>query len=146
MLNTILVPLDGSPLAELALRPAEALARATGARLVLLHALPDPPVAGLDTGGCQVAPLGAAERYLGRLAGRLAERGVVATTEAPRGDAAAAIGAAAGRLGADLIVLTTHGRGGLGRWVYGTVAEALLRRAPAPVLPVRAWRGGPPAH
>ncbi|HEX5506619.1 MAG TPA: universal stress protein [Thermomicrobiales bacterium] len=145
MLNTILVPLDGSPLAELALRPAEALARTTGARLILLHATPDSPGAGLDTGRLQVAAPGAAERYLGRLAGQLAERGIVVTTEAPRGDAAAAICVAASRSGADLIVMTTHGRGGLGRWVYGAVAEALLRRAPAPILLVRAWRAESPA-
>jgi nucleotide-binding universal stress UspA family protein len=42
--------------------------------------------------------------------------------------------------GADLLVMATHGRSGLGRWVYGSVAEAVLRQTPVPLLLVRAWR------
>ena len=47
------------------------------------------------------------------------------------------LGCAAERRG-DLIVMCTHGRGGLGRWVYGSVADRVLRGAPIPILLVRA--------
>lgn len=54
------------------------------------------------------------------------------------GDARAQIEQVARRIGADLIVMGTHGRRGVSRWLLGSVAEAVLRVAPCPVLLVRA--------
>ncbi len=62
----------------------------------------------------------------------------------PEEDEAAGILAVACRAGVDLIVMATHGRSGLGRCVYGSVAEEVLAGAPVPVLLVRAWHGAPP--
>lgn len=59
-------------------------------------------------------------------------------------DQATGILAASRHPGVDLIVLATHGRSGLGRWVFGAIAEEVLAAAPVPVLLVRAWQGAPP--
>jgi nucleotide-binding universal stress UspA family protein len=108
MLKTILVPLDGSPLAEAILPYAEALARASGERL-----------------------------RDGRLA--VAVRVAWGAPEAVIGDAAT-------DAAADLIALSTRGPGGLSRALFGSVADAVLRHAPVPVLLVpsrvsTAWHG-----
>ncbi len=134
MVRNIVVPLDGSALAERALPPAEALARAAGARLLLVRVV-------TDDGG-SVAGGSDAREYLDGIARASHERGVEATTAVLSGEAAAAIVDEARRQGADLIAMATHGRGGLGRWVYGSVAEAVLARATAPTLLVRAWQAG----
>ena len=132
MLSSILVPLDGSALAERALPYAEALARPSGARVVLVRAVSGDREHGADSEA-------QARDYLNGLAARLAERISLAETAVPRGGAAEAIVEEARRQGSDLIVMATHGRGGLGRWVYGSVAEAVLAHAPMPTLLVRAW-------
>lgn len=127
MYRLIVVPLDGSPLAERALPYAEALARAGGSPLLIVQAASGSAEDQAD-----------AERYLTEVAGRLAGGAEVQTAVLP-GDPAGAIAEVIGQRGADLVVLATHGRSGLGRWVYGSVAQALLRQSPAPVLLVRAW-------
>ena len=136
-MRTILVPLDGSSLAERALPFAEVLARAGGARLVLLRASlvrhrPEP-----DTEEARIAADEGAE--LDRHVAPLVERGLAAEGLLRFDGAAEAIVAEAEGRGADLIVMATHGRGGLGRWVYGSVAEAVLGRTATPILLVRAW-------
>ena len=57
--------------------------------------------------------------------------------EVRRGEPAAEIAAAARDAGADLIAMTTHGRSGLGRLLFGSVAESVLRRAEIPVFLMR---------
>jgi nucleotide-binding universal stress UspA family protein len=143
MPHTILVSLDGSPLAERALPYAEALARPGGGRLALVRAV---PLLSRPTGGGPYPTLAAAyaaaaeaNDYLARMAAGLEARGFAASTAAPRGDEADGILAEAQRVGADMIVLTTHGRAGLGRWVYGSVTEEVLARTSLPTLIVRAW-------
>ena len=149
MYRRILVALDGSELAERALPHAEALAERSQGSVTLLRAtLPLERIAAttavLESGGT-VDPAGVvkAERaeatgYLEDVADRLRGRGVEVGWEQPEDDPAEAIIACARLMGADLIAMTTHGRGGLARLVFGSVADAVLRQAPCPVLLVRA--------
>jgi nucleotide-binding universal stress UspA family protein len=148
--RTILVPLDESPLGERALPYAVTLARRSGARLVLLAVpvtsveLRDDPQTGRPTF------VDLAAQYLAGVAARVGE-GVAAETVQLRGDPGAEIVAESGRRGVDLIAMATHGRSGLGRWLFGSVAEHVVRHAPVPVLLVPATaetpteRGGPAA-
>lgn len=128
MIANILVPLDGSALSERALPFAASLARATGARLWLVHALPAmPPV--LD----REPRIDVAASVEGTAA-HLRERGLKATARTVHGDATNAILDSSVDMPADLIVMSTHGRGGIGRWLYGSVADQVLVRATVPVL------------
>lgn len=131
MQKTILVPLDGSPLAERALPAALVLVRTL--------ALPTSSATAIGSGG-QSSP--EAEAYLGGHADRLTARGIDTDTRVIYGDAAEGILQEATSREATLIVMATHGRTGLGRLVYGSVAEAVLRRTTTPLLLVRAWEEG----
>jgi nucleotide-binding universal stress UspA family protein len=131
MYKTIVVPLDGSSLGERALPYATSLVRESGAQLILVQALQH---AEAGKGGDREA----AEAYLGDIAWILTGEGIAATTEVAGGDAAEVIIRTARQRWADLIAMSTHGRSGLGRWLYGSVADALLRRAETPVLLVPA--------
>ena len=73
------------------------------------------------------ARMAEAEGYLRGVAARLEARGIRTRSEARRGDPVTEIVAAAKAAGADLIAMTTHGRSGLGRLLFGSVAEAVLR-------------------
>jgi nucleotide-binding universal stress UspA family protein len=79
-----------------------------------------------------------AEEYLAPLAVELRNKGVRVETRVRRGQPADEIIAAARATGADLIAMSTHGRSGLGRLVFGSVAEAVLRQAGIPVFLLRA--------
>jgi nucleotide-binding universal stress UspA family protein len=118
----ILVPLDGSALAERALPYALELARA-GARLELVHVHHRGQPAGVDLDAV-------AERL--SAAGATAEAHVGAVADGD--DLGQAVVGTARELGAELIVMSTHGRSGLGRWIYGSVADQVLRQSPVPVL------------
>jgi nucleotide-binding universal stress UspA family protein len=80
----------------------------------------------------------AAEEYLAPLAVELRKKGVRVTSQARRGIPAREILAAAREAEADLIAMSTHGRSGLGRMIFGSVAEAVLRHAEIPVFLMRA--------
>jgi nucleotide-binding universal stress UspA family protein len=141
-LRRILVPLDGSELAEAALPRVAALARASGARVTLLQVVGPPApelrpseVAGLPEDDEALAER--ARRYLAGAAARLSEQGVGVETEVAFGWPAERIGAAAAEGHADLIAMSTHARGGLDRLIVGSVADQVLRRAEVPVLLVR---------
>jgi nucleotide-binding universal stress UspA family protein len=134
-LATILVPLDGSALAEHALPYAVHLAWAAGGRLVLIRA-------------AQAAARDDAEAALAATAGRLVAAGLPVESQVRVGEAGAVILEAARTGGAGLIVMATHGRSGLGRWLYGSVADRVLRHADRPVLlvPAACERRWPPAR
>ncbi len=138
MLKTILVPLDGSELAERALPYAETLAGATGAELFLVRAAQARTLPGADPTDAEVDVVEDAEGYLAGVTSRLAPR-VRVESAVFYGDPTTAIVEEIGLRSADLVVMATHGRSGLGRWVYGSVAEGVLHDSPAPVLLVRAW-------
>jgi nucleotide-binding universal stress UspA family protein len=78
-----------------------------------------------------------AEEYLAALAVELRNKGVRVRTQVRRGQPSEEIVLAAREIGADLIAMTTHGRSGLGRLLFGSVAEAVLRESRLPVFLMR---------
>jgi nucleotide-binding universal stress UspA family protein len=136
---TIVVPLDTSELAEQALPHAMEIARRFGAQVELLTVIPASledkleVQAAADTYDPRKLE---AQEYLAAVAGRLSQEGIPVSTVVRRGDVAEEIIDHSGH--SDLVVMCTHGRSGLGRWVYGSIADRTLRYATAPILLVRA--------
>jgi nucleotide-binding universal stress UspA family protein len=145
MATRILVPLDGSSLAEQALPCALSLARGLGAELVLLRAIWIPPdiLDMLDESTVKlnaiVAQLEAeANGYLGTLVEQLREARLSARAVVRRGPAAETILDYARLTDIAQIVMATHGYSGIKRWTHGSVAERVLQAADVPLLLVRA--------
>jgi nucleotide-binding universal stress UspA family protein len=142
-LKTILCPTDYSELSQAALAYAAALARDHGARLVILHAV--------ETLGPENVTYGEAvsrpqpQAYRQRLWDDL-HRVKPPSFEGPveyilsEEDPVEAILRTAAARACDLIVMGSHGRGGLKRWLMGSIAEQVVRKAPCPVLVVKAPR------
>ncbi|MFM1998047.1 MAG: hypothetical protein RLZZ111_2434 [Planctomycetota bacterium] len=134
----ILVPTDFSTASDAALPHAEALAKQHGATLLILH-VEEPPLA---YGGGELyygLPEPSSERILKMLDDiKPADPAVSFTHRLSVGDPAGEIVRIAGEEGAEMIVLGTHGRSGFTRMLMGSVAEAVVRRAPCPVLVYRA--------
>ncbi|HLI28398.1 MAG TPA: universal stress protein [Chloroflexota bacterium] len=135
---TILVPLDGSALAERALPYAVRLAHRTGAAIALLRAVLAHTFPGTDPTEAEVKVTQEAEAALEQVAAGLRAQGLAASVHVYYDTATSAIVDAMRVLPADLVVMSTHGRSGLGRWLYGSVAEHVLQHATAPVLLVPA--------
>ena len=137
-LKKILVPLDGSALAESAIAKALDVA-GPESTLTLLRAAEAHTLPGVDPTEAQVEIVREAEDYLAAVATRLNEQGVSRVeTSVWYGPAASAIVEAARLRKADLIVMSTHGRSGLGRLILGSVAESVLRGTMTPILLLRA--------
>lgn len=143
MVTRILVPLDGSPLAARALPYATALARATHARLILLRVVEAHGLTVQSRTRAQITVLQEAEAYLEQLAAPLRTQGLTVDVATPYDVPAEAILDEIALRDADLVVMATHGRGGLGRWVCGSVAARILHATKVPVLLVRAWQEQP---
>lgn len=158
----ILVPLDGSELAAQALPHAEEIARGLGAKLILYQVVAMPPgfmaaPTGTTAGGPSIAvgvgrvgvdimggddenhlrAMDEAEAYLARLATSLHHRKTDADIDINTGDPATYIVDYAAANAIDLIVMSTHGRTGVQRRIYGSVATKVLQAAPCAVLIVR---------
>jgi nucleotide-binding universal stress UspA family protein len=152
MYQRIIVPLDGSVVAEQVLPHVQALAREFSSTVILLRATTPPEevtplaaagpnvVAGpqLDTTAILEAEVHAASVYLEATATSLRSAGVRVEYIQQDGSAAQVILEQARERDVDLIAMTTHGRGGLLRLALGSVADAVVRAAPCPVLLVRA--------
>lgn len=137
-LEKILVPLDGSPLAETALPEALDLARQGGGTLILLRAVEAHTIVG-NLMDAQVEVVREAEEYLEGVAARLRGQGMAKVeTSVWYGSASLSIVDAARLRRADLIVMFSHGRSGIGRLVLGSVAESVLRASSMPILLLRA--------
>ena len=137
--DKILVPLDGSPLAEEALPRATELAESSGAQLILLRAAYTHALPAVDLAEAQVKVVAEAEEYLAKVGERLAAAGLKDIERIVwYGPAAYAIIETARLHKIDLIVMTTHGRSGLGRLIMGSVAESVLRGTTTPILLLRA--------
>src|SRR5512136_3269800 len=142
MYKKILVPLDGSELANTALYEAEKLANYFGSEIILFQVVPFMPIYGSPE---LVTPLivdekqkEAAEKYLVNLSEELKKKGFKATAVVRTGQQVAVeIIDFAKESGANLIVMCTHGRSGISRWVLGRVAHKVLTRAETPILLLR---------
>lgn len=140
-LQRVLLPLDGSPLAEAGLAPALALGGLMGAQYTLVQAI-DPPVLGYApaayVGGLDQQILeqlrAAGQEYLNKTATRLREQGAQVSTELVYGPPALAITDYAREHAFDLIAMATHGRTGAARLLLGSVAEQVLQGTNLPVL------------
>ncbi len=124
--RNILVPLDGSGLAELAADHAGELARLAGASLTFVRVCADRE------------GLREAADYLYRVLQQPPFAGLHTDGRVERGHPAEQILRAADRTGADLIVISSHGRTGISRQVFGSVAEEVVRLAHCPVMVVKA--------
>lgn len=149
MSQHILIPLDGSVLAEAVVPQAAALARAINAEVTLFQVIAPSELRETAGWGSVPAPIraGWVETALARvragldaIAERLQTLGIVVHIEVlAAGDVASAIVTCAERdPDTRMIAMATHGRSGLGRWLLGSVAEKVLQAAPRPVLLVRA--------
>lgn len=144
MFKAILVPLDGSPLAEQALPVAARLARSTGAALHLAHvhvaASPDPiSIEGLPVVDEELHSLAARHEqvYLERAAATVAGDDLRPIVSRLQGPVVQALTSYARDIQASLIVMTTHGRSGFAHLWLGSVAEALVRVTGTPLLLLR---------
>jgi nucleotide-binding universal stress UspA family protein len=175
IMKTIVVPLDGSILSEQALPYAWALAGAArtrlarmgrhcgvpswttqaeqtpGGRLILVRAVHARAFPGADPSASQIEMVEEAESYLRAVADQLRAQGVDAEPHVYSDEATTAIFDAARRHDAEMIVMSTHGRSGLGRAIFGSVADKVLRDAKIPVFLVpsaveRSWPTERPAR
>ena len=154
----ILVPLDGSELAALALPHAETIATLAGARLILIQVVPDaatmaveatlpstgvgmptmdPYLAASQFESVEEELTKSAETTLAEAAAPLLAKSLPVETVVLKGTPADSIIAYAAENNVDLIVMSTHGRTGLRRLVFGSVAERVLHYATCPILLVR---------
>lgn len=130
MLRRILVPLDGSQLAETALPYALTYAQATESQVILVHVLPATKDGGSDAQ--TVDPLDwrlrklEATMYLEEMSARFVDAGVKADSVLLMGDAAERIVEFAGERDADLIVMSSHGKTGLSSWNVSSVVQKVL--------------------
>jgi nucleotide-binding universal stress UspA family protein len=142
MYKRALIPLDGSMIAEAIVPFILEIAGPLDMEVALLRVVvPSPPVV---VEGSTHAIIEDAEKlrddaqdYLASVAATLRARGVRVTTHVRCGEAVGEILAGAHEIGADLIAMTTHGRGGLGRLLFGSIAESVLRQAEIPVFLMR---------
>jgi nucleotide-binding universal stress UspA family protein len=153
-LDTILCGLELTPEADVPLAQAEAMARRTGARLVLVHALCITEEAVYVH---EVAPdspwkeylrkhRDEARRKLDQIADGCRERGTTVEHHVADGFADEVLLKEVPELGADVVVVGTHGRRGMDRFLLGSVAERVARLAPCHVLVARRGAAGPPRN
>jgi len=143
MVKHILVPMDGSPLAECVLPHVIAIARPFGAKVTLLH------VCERQVRGVERLPVNAlnwhmqtaeADAYLDEMAGRLQRAGSDVELARVGGKAAEQIITFADQHAVDLIVLSSHGRSGLSGWNVSGVVWKTIDRAGVSIMIVRAYQ------
>ena len=142
MYKKILVPLDGSDLAEAVLPHVESLAKANDAQVVIVRvalnpatefAMTDPYIAGQMVQSLESN----AKEYLNEMCKRLTEQGLKVTMQIAEGPIADSILQVATDEKIDLIAMSTHGRSGVARWLIGSIADKVVRGANIPVLLIR---------
>ncbi|MCL2700807.1 MAG: universal stress protein [Phycisphaerae bacterium] len=142
----ILVPLDGSRLAECALPLAAAIARRAGGAVMLLHVLEASPPDAVH-GQRHLRTAAEAAEYLQAVAQAHRGGGLEVewhVHEPPQSDTAAGLGGHAEEFVSDLVVMCMHGRARLRDWLVGNLAQQLARRQRTPILLVPARKGQPP--
>ena len=151
MYNKIMVPLDGSELAECVLPHMEAITTGCKITNVVFVRVVDPiqlpvrlPAQGefgfqeKDRREMEKQRKKTAEAYLEKIVQTTALEGVALSYEVLEGQVAETLAQWAEQNGADLIIIASHGRSGVGRWVMGSVADRLLRSVCVPVMMIRA--------
>jgi nucleotide-binding universal stress UspA family protein len=144
MFRRLVVPLDGSQLAERAVPYAIRLAQASHARLVLMQAVLSPPSPSLDGGDWERGQLAAIEegrQYLTDMAESMSGQVDAVEIATPYGRPAAKILQTVEEYEADGVVMTTHGRTGFDHLLHGSVTEAVLARCSVPVFVVHTRPG-----
>ena len=142
MYKRAIVPLDGSIVAEGIIPLILEIAGPLDMEVVLLRVVvPIPPSVIEGSRHVELDDVEKrrleAEEYLTPITTNLRAKGIRVTTQVRRGEATAEILAGAKAAGADLIAMTTHGRSGLGRLLFGSIAEAVLRQSDIPVFLMR---------
>jgi nucleotide-binding universal stress UspA family protein len=147
MYRKIMVPLDGSKLAECVFPHVAALAGGGKVESIVLIRVVEPlyqaATADFYLSPDEIAKANeemkvVAENYLRQLAQNIKFNGAIVKTDLLTGRIADVLADYASRNEMDLIVIATHGRSGVSRWVWGSVADRILRSACVPVLMVRA--------
>ena len=139
MFNTILLPLDGSELGEAALPYVEELALKAKAEVILLQSVIPPH----DTELARLAQdyvirvTAKAKDYLEDIKTKLNAKGIPAYSEVMIGNPVDTIIDYAKEHNVDLIAISTHGRSGVSRWLFGSVADRVAHRSEKPILLVR---------
>ncbi|MBI2368853.1 MAG: universal stress protein [Deltaproteobacteria bacterium] len=147
MYERLLVPLDGSEVAEVVLPFAESLAGPLDLQITLVRVVE--PLRHVPAEGAYLVNYNQvlveqekeARAYLEEVQGRLQRRGLKAAAEVRTGLPAEVILEVAAERKADVIAMCTHGRTGLKRLLFGSVAQQVLSRSPLPVLLVRMPEG-----
>ena len=157
MYKKVVVPLDGSKLAECVLPHLESIAKGCHTEEIILVTVTE-RIVGASTVKYPTAPQASVpapepvvrvplavgkkqkqgERYLERIAKQLKQGNIKVRTEVLLGDPADEITNYADNNNADLILMASHGRSGISRWTHGSVAERVFRATCVPVLMVRA--------
>ena len=143
MYKTIMVPLDGSKRAERILRLVEDLVHFYGSRLILLHVVRPPRISSTEELDWVLRRketeqrINDAKSYLSSLKGVFRKKGIDIRTLVVQGPVVKTIMTLAEHENTDLIAMTSHGRTGLARVFYGSVAAGVLHRVDRPLLLVR---------
>jgi nucleotide-binding universal stress UspA family protein len=144
MFQRILVPLDGSPRAELILSQVARILRRQDAEILLLRVVHVPAQIGrVNMAPVRAAQLEEAQKYIQEQTRRLRERGARVNGRVVEGYPPLAILEIARMEGTTLIAMSTHGRTGFVRWALGSVAEMVARASDVPLLLVRSFRRTP---
>lgn len=149
MYQTILVPLDGSKRAEAILPHVENLGHCYQAKIIFLQVVEPPRHAMRHDSFYEILTQEEVERlteeaqiYLTRLKARFRGHGIESEIQVVHGHVVEAISQMAEREGADLIAMASHGRTGLARVFYGSVAAGVLHRIDRPLLLIRSLEAG----
>lgn len=150
MYQKILVPLDGSELAECVLPHVESLATCSPGTEVILVSVTE-RISGFRVMDDSSQPLGErlvpeavgkeeeqAQKYLGKIAKTLEVKGIKVSTEVLMGKPAEEIIIYSHRTNCDLIIMASHGRSGLSRWAHGSVADRVFKATTVPILMIKA--------
>ncbi len=143
-----MVPLDGSKLAECVLPHVEAAIKGSDSPEVIFVQVVEPITIPLGREMSEVTSMERlkelefhskvdAEKYLSGVVARFKKAGVNARADVILGKAAETLSDYADKNNVDLIIITTHGRSGVSRWVWGSVADRLIRSSSAAVLVIR---------
>lgn len=143
----VMVTLDGSEFSERALPIAEAICRATGASMLLVTVVPvrdqTRVLNGIDASNGLADEKLAKETYLSVVAGRMKVAGISAGYSVAAGGVAEAINLLMQEKDADMLVMSTRGLSGVGRFLLGSTAGAVVQRVAKPVLLIRPERLAP---